>query len=138
MLRLSSLNQFPRWVYILASVLWATAIMVLLLLPRSSIPSLVVWQADKLGHAGLFAIQTCLLWFSMRAPQETEVSKNSLVLPFVLASVYGIITELIQNAAATRTADPFDALADITGAAIASYLILRYYKAIFPASSNRS
>lgn len=102
-----------------ASLAWALLTAVLLLLPPS--PESGGWLdlpgADKLLHAGAFGLLALLLERATRRP----------ALSLLLAALYGVATELLQLTAAGRSADPFDALADLAGAglALAAVTILR-------------
>jgi VanZ family protein len=94
-----------------ASLAWALLTVVLLLMPPS--PEASGWLdlpgADKLLHAGAFGLLALLLERATRRP----------ALTLLVTALYGVVTELLQLAAAGRSADPFDALADLAGAALA-------------------
>jgi VanZ family protein len=94
-----------------ASLAWALLTAVLLLLPPS--PDSSGWLdlpgADKLLHAGAFGLLALLLERATRRP----------ALALLVATLYGVATELLQLAVVGRSADPFDALADLAGAALA-------------------
>ena len=72
---------------------------------------------DKWIHFGLFAILIVLLLAGMRAQSFRQGFRpNYLWLSAILCIVYGAFTEVLQEmAAAGRTADIFDFMADTVG-----------------------
>ena len=113
----------PARMWQIGAVAWAATIMVLLLLPGSSVPSITFWPLplpyDKTIHGALFFIQAALLWKSF--PQNA-VSYQSLrqrsVRSLLIATAFGVGTEVLQLFAVERSASFWDALADACGAAI--------------------
>ena len=69
---------------------------------------------DKVFHFGGFAVLAFLLMNALRRPAAT----------FVICLLYGVLDELTQPPFG-RTADPFDLLADLLGAAAGVALFVR-------------
>jgi VanZ family protein len=70
---------------------------------------------DKLIHFAAFAGLAFFMAFYRGL--LGRMTRNAYTTIFVIAAIYGIFDELTQMLIAGRTADPFDWLADITGAA---------------------
>jgi VanZ family protein len=99
-----------------AALCWALVILVLLMLPGSSVPdvgwSLLFLPVDKVAHAFLFGVLTALLYLSF--------AHRPLLTRWALASVisvaYGSFLELAQSFTPDRSADVMDAVWDAGGA----------------------
>jgi VanZ family protein len=96
------------------AILWTIFIMVLLTIPGKSIPSVSIFEFDKLIHAGLFFVLT-VAW--LRAVAGRYVYKAVLVVGAIL--IFSFVSEWFQEVLPIgRTADVFDAVADSIGALI--------------------
>jgi VanZ family protein len=91
---------------------WTLLIMVLLTIPGRSIPSVGIFEFDKLVHAGLFFVLT-ILW--LEALSGGRVARAISVVALIIA--FSFLTEWYQELMPIgRTADVFDAIADSVGA----------------------
>jgi VanZ family protein len=90
---------------------WLLLIGILLSIPGSNIPSSQIWAFDKVGHTGLFFMLS-LLW--LNAVRE---KRNRVVAGIIIAGVMlGPLSEVYQGLFPIgRLADPYDAVANITG-----------------------
>ncbi|MFT6807031.1 MAG: VanZ family protein [Saprospiraceae bacterium] len=107
-----SLQKKYSWSYI--SVLWLVVILILLFISSEDIeikqPELFP-HADKLVHAGLFAIWAyCLCRASL---QQFHFIKYVPISVGIIS--IGILTEILQGMTTYRTSDPWDVIADIVG-----------------------
>lgn len=108
---------------------WVTALLVLLALAGNigfylpeipEIPGqkeLSLPHLDKLYHAGVFALTTCLLAGGIAARHPRAVA-----LAPVLTLLHAVVIEAVQAALPRRSADPADALADAVGVGLGMLL----------------
>lgn len=112
---LKKLVSLPRPYYVAGAFIWGAAILIILLLPSSSVPRLRIPHADKAVHAGMFFLLAYFIWFALKG---TVKQSTQSIATFLLVAGYGALTEYIQQSAATRTADVYDAVADAAGAVL--------------------
>ncbi len=102
-----------------AAFVWTVGITVACLVSTSSIPNVSVPGNDKMVHAFFYFVFT-VLWFQFFKKRFVNWRfgfKATLVLFFTL--FYGTLIEVLQEFfTATRKADFFDVLANVTGSAI--------------------
>jgi VanZ family protein len=98
------------------SVGWAAFIFAGCLLPGKDVPSLTIFQYDKLVHFGIFAVLAFLCLAVYKYPGTV---KNSLKV-LLICTAYGYAVELLQGSGLVegRSCDLYDALADSIGALI--------------------
>ncbi|MEO8068880.1 MAG: VanZ family protein [Flavobacteriales bacterium] len=103
-----------RW-----ALLWALCILVLCLIPGSTLPEwdwFSLLDLDKLVHAGMFGTLTVLLADALR---KRDGLSRYVLMAFLLSVTYGIATELMQGLEAMgRRTDPGDVVANTIGALI--------------------
>lgn len=94
---------------------WAAFIFAGCLLPGGDVPSLTIFQYDKLVHFGIFAVLAFLLLCTYR-----KAAARQALIVFLLCAAYGYAVELLQGSGLVegRSCDPYDALADSLGALI--------------------
>lgn len=95
---------------------WALIILVVSVIPGEDLPSLSIWEPDKVMHALVYGILCCLLAFS--------ISKNRFIPKQTI--LYGFVIELIQLLLPTRSFDLLDAVANSSGCLLAGGLILLF------------
>ena len=88
-------------------------ILVLTLTPANHIPKNEIFGYDKLGHAGIFCIQTILLMLTLTRSGVTI--RKSVIISVGACAIYGFLIEGIQQFIPGRSFDWFDAVANITG-----------------------
>jgi len=94
------------------SVVWTLLILIGLSIPGQNIPTVEVFQLDKLVHFGLFFILAGL-WLT--AKSDATIKKGLRVLVVVL--LFAVATEFYQQLMPIgRTADMLDAAANSVGA----------------------
>ena len=106
-----------------AAFAWALFILVLLMMPGTSVPSMPQWVSglpvDKFVHAFLFFVQAALLHLAARSSTDRrEVPQRTVALLCIATALYGGLTELLQLLANSRSADVVDFLFDSGGVAL--------------------
>ncbi len=95
--------------------LWAAVIMVVSVIPGADLPSLSIWEPDKVMHVFVYAVLTFLV-FKWLKSFSTPVSLNKKAFIAVTVCIlYGFIIELIQLILPTRSFDLLDELANTIG-----------------------
>ena len=104
---------------------WFFLIMILLSLPGKSLPSVSIWQFDKLVHFVLFFVQALLLWIALELPEPMyERPLQSLITAGVLVALFGAASEVYQHLATDRSADLFDVIANAAGVVTAVAIVI--------------
>lgn len=105
-------------------MLWAVFILVLCLMPGRDLPSVHLFEADKIGHFSVYVILAALLFYGWKKQSQfPSLHQNVLLKILILTSVYGFAVEVMQELfTADRHFDLFDALANSTGAIVGSLL----------------
>ncbi|MES2387478.1 MAG: VanZ family protein [Bacteroidota bacterium] len=111
---------------------WAAFILLLTLMPGSSLPSLTFMDAfrpDKVAHFVVFAIQALLLItaFIKHNPRSIAARHTFIAAP-VLSSVFGMLIELAQTTVPGRSYELADLLADSLGALLGIPLFILIYR----------
>lgn len=99
-------------------LLWLAIILALSVYPAQS--GTTEGYADKLFHAVVYAI-TCLLFYSTF---KGRLGRWTLILSVLLATGYGLLMEVSQEALGDRNFSAYDALANFVGAAAAALYIM--------------
>ncbi|HRG27920.1 MAG TPA: VanZ family protein [Chitinophagales bacterium] len=115
------MNSFRRYAPYLAA-LWALIILVVSVIPGEDLPSLSIWEPDKVLHAFVYGVLTALIYITR--PQNAVFIKKLVFQAILLCILYGFFIELIQLVLPTRKFDILDALANTVGCFIAGALIL--------------
>ncbi len=100
------------------ALLWALVILVLLMMPGKSLPSVDFWSFDKFAHAGIFFVQTFFLYIAFTRPSPVKLFGRvpPLLSIILIAVLYGVASELLQGLTPDRKSDILDAGADCAGA----------------------
>lgn len=115
------MNSFRRYAPYLAA-LWALIILVVSVIPGEDLPSLSIWEPDKVMHAFVYGVLTALIYITR--PQNAVFIKKLVFQAILLCILYGFFIELIQLVLPTRKFDILDALANTVGCFIAGGIIL--------------
>ncbi|MEM6358551.1 MAG: VanZ family protein [Bacteroidota bacterium] len=102
--------------YLTGAILWALLILVLTLTPGKSVPNLSIFDYDKLGHAGIFLIQSYLLTTGLYLKSKTRSKEKYILIGSVSAVLYGFMIEYAQEFIPDRGMEAYDAVANIAGA----------------------
>ena len=96
--------------YRIATIIWATIIIVGSFLPGKDLPEVSLFQADKIVHLIFYAVFSFLLLKSF----ATKSSKYLIV--FIFCFVFGLLIEIFQPITTPdRRFDVFDIVANILG-----------------------
>ncbi len=107
-------------------LLWASAIFAGSSVPGRSLPDFSVLSADKLLHAGVYAV---FAWFGMSALRTLWPAFRGCRFygsVFLVHLLYGLSDEWHQSFVPNRSCELFDLLADAAGVGIAMVLYYRY------------
>lgn len=124
------IHKSPAWLY---TVIVTLSIIYLTLVPKP-LPDIQVplWEhTDKVVHALMFGgfVAACCLDY-MRKKQISHISKRIMLTIIIIATAFGGIIEILQNAMGLgRSGDYFDLIADFAGIII--------FAAISPATVRR-
>ncbi len=110
-------RQYIKFLLILTTLI----ILLLTLLPASSMGNSKVFDYDKIGHFGIFFGWTLLYGLFMLSKKHTE---TKLLLIFLAGCFFGISIEIFQGILPIdRHMDMNDALVDICGSSLALAII---------------
>ncbi|MFN8287107.1 MAG: VanZ family protein [Chitinophagales bacterium] len=114
------MNSF--WKYNWPPILWAAFILVLCLMPGKSLPSVSLWQFDKLVHFLFYIILAVLMLYGWRKQWDYPVLKErTIVRILVLTFAYGFLVEIMQDQLTDdRHFDIYDAIANAAGGIVGS------------------
>ena len=115
------MNSLRRYAPYLAA-LWALTILVVSVIPGEDLPSLSIWEPDKVMHAFVYGVLTALIYIAHS--QNAVFIKKLIFQAILLCILYGFFIELIQLVLPTRKFDILDALANTVGCFIAGAIIL--------------
>ena len=109
---------------------WAFIILILCTIPGNELPNLGFWNIDKVGHAGIFGILSCLLTYGFVKQKRFQSLKlKPFFISILFSSFYGASTEIIQGLFIyKRTAELNDFIADTLGSILFSWLFSKYGK----------
>jgi hypothetical protein len=112
------LNKIMRlkiyWTFV--TILWATCIFIVSVIPSSDLPSFSIWEPDKIAHFivyGLLTFFACKMY--LQRNKTMQKSMPAKIYAFASCILYGICIEVIQLFLPTRSFDPFDILANTIG-----------------------
>ena len=100
-------------------------ILVAVLMPSGGTTTVEIPYADKIVHAGMFAVLTACFYL--------EYLNSQKKLPNIICVLMGIvgfggITEVLQSLTPDRTMDIYDLVADTIGALVVIVVIKLWYK----------
>ncbi|MEO1051263.1 MAG: VanZ family protein [Bacteroidota bacterium] len=107
-------------IYLIGAIVWGGVILFLTTMPFEYDPD-AAWywdfdQADKVVHAGLFAIFSFLILSGFKKQHKSIfISTHALLICILCSALFGIITEVAQYYIPSRSPDFNDLLADLLG-----------------------
>ncbi len=105
---------------LLPGIIWFAVVTYLSTRPGLSLPEFNLFQLDKLGHAGAYAIMGWLWMYAWAQLQGRRITFRQGLLVFALASLYGVLMEWVQGAFLPGRIFGFDdMIANAIGAAVA-------------------
>lgn len=116
------MNSFLK--YNIAAILWTLLILVLCLMPGRDLPSVSIFEIDKVAHFGIYLILSLLMYYGWRKQNSfLSLHKNTMVKILILTSSYGFAVEIMQELFTTdRHFELLDALVNSIGAVAGSFL----------------
>jgi VanZ family protein len=104
--------------------------MFLSFIPGKDLPSLSIWEADKLAHAFVYAVLSiCVINALIQYPKTGGDGKKAIFLGLVLCILFGYCIELIQGQLLpSRTFDVYDLLANFIGCLVGVTGIIFIFK----------
>lgn len=115
---------------LVAAILFSGITTYLFFMPTSGLPKVGISQFDKVVHISIFVILS-ILWQFYFFKRGVENSRKFVFIFLLSMLVYGILIEVFQELfTVSRTADPFDVLANMIGVAI-GIAIFKYLKSGF-------
>lgn len=110
--------------YQLPALLWALLIFISSSLPARAFPTLAIFRYDKLIHILLFGFFALLVYRALHfSSSDDRFSWSRAVVTILLVTLYGAGDEFHQRYTPGRTCDIADAVADLTGAALAMLIV---------------
>jgi len=89
--------------------------MVVSVIPGADLPSLSIWEPDKVMHVFVYAVLTYLTFqWLKRFPAFVSLNKKAFI-SVTVCILYGFVIELIQLILPTRSFDMLDELANAIG-----------------------
>ncbi len=108
------MTSYARWIPVLTYT-WAAAILIVSVIPSEELPSLHIWEPDKVFHAIFYAIFTLLVYLQFTLTGQKAPGLKFVIKAALLCILYGFCIEMIQRWLPTRSFDLFDVLADCVG-----------------------
>lgn len=94
---------------------WAAVIMVVSVIPGADLPSLSIWEPDKVMHVFVYAVMTFLTFQWFKSFSSLNSLNKKAFISVTVCILYGFIIELIQLILPTRSFDLLDELANSIG-----------------------
>jgi VanZ family protein len=124
---MKSMSPFPISRYWIITIIWASLLLALSLVAVPAPKSTVVLWVDKVNHGVAYAMLAFLLILAVDSNTGDRRRFLSFVVAFVISSLWGGLTEVLQIMRSSRSAEGADLLADLIGIAAA---LLLYWWAI--------
>jgi VanZ family protein len=127
LVRLTKSLLVHKQLFFWVALYWTGIILFFCLIQSNNIPSVSISNLDKYVHSFFHFVFT-LLWFVFFKKQLNEENGTlSLSISFLFSVFFGIGIEILQELfTATRKSDVLDVLANLSGAALAVFVILVY------------
>ncbi len=119
------LKQLFFW----AAVLWTGIVFTLCLVQSDSLPVINIVNLDKYIHAFFHFVFTSLWFLFLISHTKDRNIFMPLMIAFMLSVFFGIAIEVLQGLyTTTRREDALDVAANISGATLAVFSIVMYYR----------
>ena len=99
-------------------------------MPGKDLPSVSIWEADKIGHFGVYVVLSFLMFYGwINQSTKSWFRTNTFLKILLITSCYGFAVELMQELlTADRHFDLLDALANATGAIAGGFISVKLFK----------
>ncbi len=121
-------NNFLKYNW--PSILWAVFILVLCLMPSRDLPSVSIWEFDKLVHFGFYVILSALMFWGWKKQTHFSVLHIQTVLKILaITFTYGFAVEILQELlTADRHFELLDAVANSAGGVAGSLISVKLFR----------
>jgi VanZ family protein len=99
-------------------------ILIVSVLPNDELPSLSMWESDKVMHFAVYCILTILTTYTIIGRNSNYSLRKSVYSAIGLCILYGMIIECIQYLLPTRQFDLLDELANSIGCFLGAAIVL--------------
>lgn len=119
--------------HFLPAALWLVTVTCLSVTSGIQLPKIELFSADKLLHAGAYALLVWLMIWGVWKKEKNAVTRREMFLIVCFASIYGAIMEWVQGTFFPhRFFEYDDMIANAVGAFIAGISGLPLLKIIYP------
>ena len=109
------------------SCIWASFILFVSVIPAYDLPSISIWEPDKLAHFIVYSFLVfCVINAYARQIKNAAIRSHPKIYGVVSCISYGIGIEFIQRLLPTRSFDVYDRVANFAGC-FAGLLIAGFY-----------
>jgi VanZ family protein len=103
-----------------AAFFWLLVVTGLSVLPSVQLPKFELFAADKLGHAGVYAVLSWLILLGIQRSEERLPARHEMWATFAFSTFYGVLMEFVQGTFIPgRFYELDDMIANAFGAALA-------------------
>ncbi|EIA09415.1 VanZ family protein [Flavobacterium frigoris] len=118
-----------KQLFFLAAVLWTGIVFTLCLVQSDSLPVVNIENLDKVIHAFFHFVFTSLWFLFLISNTKDKKIFMPLMIAFMLSVFFGIAIEVLQGLyTTTRREDVLDVAANISGATLAVFSIVMFYR----------
>ena len=123
---------------LLPAFFWLVAITYLSVTSGLQLPKFEIFSADKVGHAGAYALLVWLLLWGIWKSKNRAATRGEMFLIFCFAAAYGALMEWVQGTFfPNRFFEYDDMLANAAGAFLAVIVANFWSKIVRPSASLR-
>jgi len=117
----------------LPAILWLAIVTYLSVTSNLQLPKIKLFSADKLGHAGAYALLVWLLAWGVWKSKNRAVASREMFFIFCFTAAYGALMEWVQGTFfPNRFFEYDDMLANAAGALLAVMLTPQLFKMLSP------
>jgi VanZ family protein len=112
------------------SILWAAFILILCLMRGHDLPSVSIWEFDKLVHFAFYVILSALMFWGWKKQTYFSVLHLQTALKILAITItYGFAVEILQElVTADRHFELFDAIANSAGGIAGSLISVKLFR----------
>ncbi|MBC8047999.1 MAG: VanZ family protein [Fimbriimonadaceae bacterium] len=111
------------------SIIWAAFIFFVSVIPAVDLPSISIWESDKLAHAIVYCILTISVAFTIRKSRPDYGITRTIIITAVLCISYSLAIEILQDTPlVSRSFDILDIVANCIGTGLGTVILLNRFK----------
>lgn len=121
-------NNFLKYNW--PSILWAAFILVLCLMPGRDLPSVSIWEFDKLVHFAFYVMLSALMFWGWKKQMRFSALHLQTALKILaITFTYGFAVEILQElVTADRHFELLDAVANSAGGVAGSLISVKLFR----------